>query len=443
MLKIIKVSVLTIAITITISGCTVTKVPVEVTMPGQLKLDGISKVAIIDFNSIPNDPLTGAYCADKNTVKMTQKMIAGNFYKNKFYKVTSLDIESLIKKGHPNTAIINRFDALIYGRVWWQVSPQIKGTYPKVFTTKAWNKVKYKSGEYNGKASYSTTKVTRYTDDVLAMIPYRMWNVNLMLSLTLYRLSSQGQLEKLTEVYSVANQDFIIDNGKFKEKHQTLAFKTHKNIDVIKKLTEDGGFLEKTAKNKDLSGEFKLTQVRKTIPTTLEGKIILNEKLAKSLISKISPSKVVFNIKIDFDDEKLYELLKNRAYFAARRYIFNAALADNDFEAAERFRELEFEKACEVLVQKSDKGISAEDLADASRGMMEDKIELVYALGICEEALGDFEKALYAYRYAFKVEPQKEFALGISRCLLALGMKNRLDEQSRAKLKAQSNTKVR
>ena len=58
--------------------------------------------------------------------------------------------------------------------------------------------------------------------------------------------------------------------------------------------------------------------------------------------------------------------------------------------------------------------------------------EYLYALAVCEEATAQYEQALYTYRYAFKLEPTKENALGISRCLFALGMNDRVQEKAKA-----------
>jgi len=57
--------------------------------------------------------------------------------------------------------------------------------------------------------------------------------------------------------------------------------------------------------------------------------------------------------------------------------------------------------------------------------------EYLYALGICEEATGRADQALYTYRYAFGIEPESHTALGISRCIDTLGNAARVKEQKK------------
>lgn len=432
-----------LAIASVISGCTVTKVPVSVVVPGKMKLHGISKIAVVDFNSLPDDPLTGIFCADKNTVEIAQQMVAGAFFKNRFYKVSDLNVENFIKNQYPNAQLAQRFDAILYGRVWWQVSPEISGTYPKVFTLEKWSNVKYQVPYTEKYPVYKTAKVTDSTNDVLTYLPYRAWNVNLMVSLQLYRLRSNGKLEKMTEIFTAAHQDFILNNGEFSQRARSLSWRKRDQADRLQAISEKKSFFSIEEKKQDVKGEVGVSRSSCTIPTQLQGKMVLNEVLSKRLVSMISPSKKVFNVIIDFDDDKLFELLKNESYYGARRYIINKVLSEGDSSASKHFNNGDFDKACEVMVKKSDPGIDAEDIADANAEFVEDKKSYIYALGICEEAIGNYEKALYTYRYVFNVDPDKRLALGISRCLLALGMRSRLNEQQLAKVQAKRKTKLR
>ena len=114
----------------TMTGCRTASIPVEVTVPGEFNLSGISKIAIVDFNSVPGDPVAGVYAADKDTMSIVQRMIATTFCKGKMYQIANLDIEKEIADKH-TAKLANKFDAVMYGRVWWQVSPEYRNTYPE------------------------------------------------------------------------------------------------------------------------------------------------------------------------------------------------------------------------------------------------------------------------------------------------------------------------
>ena len=62
-----------------ITGCRTATVPVEVTVPGEFNLSGVSKIAMVDFNSLPDDPISGIYSADKETRSIVQKMVSSVF----------------------------------------------------------------------------------------------------------------------------------------------------------------------------------------------------------------------------------------------------------------------------------------------------------------------------------------------------------------------------
>ena len=51
----------------TMTGCRMASIPVAVTVPGEFNLSGVSKIAMVDFNSLPDDPTVGVFSADKET----------------------------------------------------------------------------------------------------------------------------------------------------------------------------------------------------------------------------------------------------------------------------------------------------------------------------------------------------------------------------------------
>ena len=424
-----------------ITGCRTTTVPVEVAVPGEFNLSGVSKIAVVDFNSLPDDPIAGIYSADKETLSIVQRMVASEFCKGKMYQVANLDIEKAISAAHTGAKVGNKFDAVIYGRLWWQISPEYRNTYPKVFTLETWSNVKYDTGEKNPLTKepiYATAHVTRRMEDVLETLYYRAWNANLMLSLTLYRLDKDGQFEKITETFAVASQNFVIDNGAFDTNFVPIGADGSNRASRLKTSTEKkstfGSLFSSEKKAKDVTGKFVAIQNTATIPTELQAKLMLAQQLTETLGKKISPSKITFNIPCDFDDDKLFNLMKDGAFSAAKEYIVFTVRKNVGNAIADKIDPLEdYKEIPKTLVPAKDpEKITDEVVNDAAK----DQRDYIYALAVCEEATGQYEQALYTYRYAFKLKPTKEYALGISRCSFALGMNDRVQEKAKAKKEA-------
>lgn len=417
------------------TGCRTASIPVAVTVPGEFNLSGVSKIALVDFNSMPDDPVTGVYAADKETMSIVQRMVSSTFYKSKMYQVANLDIEKEIAAKH-SPKLANRFDAVLYGRLWWQVSPEYRNTYPKVFTLETWKNVKYDTGAKNPLTKepiYATAHVTQNMKDVLETLYYRAWNANLMLSLTLYRLDKNGKFEKITETYAVASQNFLLDNGKFETVYAPIGANNNDRASRLKASTEKkstfGSLFSNEKKAKDVSGKFVVVQQSATIPTELQAKLMLAGQLSSELGKKLSPSEIIFNIPCNFNDDKLFNLLKDGAFKAAKEYIVFKVRKDLGNGIANKIDPVACYEMPKNLVAKADeKKITDEDVAEGAK----DSKDYLYALGVCEEATGQYEQALYTYRYAFNLIPSKEYALGISRCLFALGMNDRVQEKAKA-----------
>lgn len=418
----------------TMTGCRTASIPVEVTVPGEFNLSGVSKIAIVDFNSVKGDSVAGIYAADKDTMSIVQRMIATTFCKGKMYQIANLDIEKEIADKH-TFKLANKFDAVMYGRVWWQVSPEYRNTYPQKFTLERWRNVEYDTGvkdPITKKPIYATAHVTQNTKDVLETLYYRAWNANLMLSLTLYRLNKDGQIEKITETYAVASQNFIVDNGKFDTKFVQIGADKASRGERLKASTEKksvfGSLFEK--KKKDVSGKFVVVQNNATIPTELQAKLMLAGKLSAQLGNKLTPSKITFNVPCDFEDDKLFNLLKDGAFKATKEYVSFKLNNDLGKKIAE-----------EILGWPTydAKNNLSDDVADA----VEEYKEYLFAMAVSCEALGDYEEALAAYRYVFNIVPEKETALGISRCLFALGMNDRVKEKAKAQKAAGKQSSVK
>ena len=196
-----------------IAGCS-TPIPVTMNVAGEVKLNGVSKIALADFNSLKGDAFTGVMAADKETCALVKRAVASAFYTSPMYKIVDMDIEKNIHDetdAKPN----KRFDAVIYGRLWWQVTPETKGQYPRVYKLNAWDKVAYmqKIGKKNVPA---IAKVKKEERDVLKMLDYRVQNATLMLTLSIYRLEQSGDIVKIVDTYQVSNQGFTLMNGEMK-----------------------------------------------------------------------------------------------------------------------------------------------------------------------------------------------------------------------------------
>ncbi len=422
-----------------LTGCRSTTVPVSVTVPGEFNLSGVSRIAMVNLNTVPSDPLSGVYAADPETRNIVQRMIASAFYKSKVYQVADLDLEKSIVSQHAGARIADRYNAVIYGRLWWQVSPEYRIAYPEKYTLETWSNEQYYAGmnSLTKKPITATAHVTKRMQDVLATKYFRASNANLMLSLTLYRIDNNGQLEKTTETFAVASQSFLIDNGEFSKDFEPIGADGSSRASRLKESTEKKSafksFFTREKKGKDVSGRFVATQNAFTLPSVLQMKLMLAEKLSADLIGRLSPSQIVFNIPCDFDDDKLFNLMQDGAFKAAREYV-NFVIRTNVGNAVAR----KISPLDDAKVYPVPRFINpAEDPKEITDKMVvkaaKRHIEYLYALAVCEEAMGEYDRALESYRYIFNLKPEKEYALGISRCLFALGMNDRVKEKTKAK----------
>lgn len=423
-----------------LTGCRSATIPVSVTVPGEFNLSGISKIAMVNFNTIPSDPLTGVYAADAETRAIVQNMVASAFYKSKMYQVANLDIEKSIASAHSQSKIVDRYNAVIYGRLWWQISPEYRISYPKKFTLETWANVRYSTGQTNPitkKPIYAVAHVTRRMRDVLENMYFRAWNANLMLSLSIYKINHNGLLEKTTETFAVASQNFLVDNGSFSTEFVPIGEDSNTRANRLKADTEKkstfGSLFTSNKIAKDVSGRFVAVQKSTAIPAMLQMKLMLGEKLATNLVNRFTPSQIVFNLSCDFSDDKLFNLMKDGAFKGVREYVNYTIRKNAGNKIAEKIDPLDDPKAYPVPKfinpAKDPEKITDKMVVKAAKN----HIEYLYALAISEEAMGEYDRAVETYRYIFKLDPAKEYAQGISRCLFALGMNDRVNEKARAK----------
>lgn len=340
-----------------ITGCSTPSIPVTMNVAGEIKMTGVSKIALVDFNTLPDDPFTGKVAADKDTVALVQRTVASAFYKTPTYQIANLTQEEAINAAQqsiPN----KRFDAVVYGRIWWQMTPETDGEYLKQFTLESWENVPYKQ-KVLGKEVPMIAKVTTQTKDVLRVLKYRTRSAALMLSLAFYRVDGDGNISKIVDTYQVTEQGFTLMNGEMKVdvadvgmKNDSAVARLQKtgNNEKVKTAYEEmfsepndllagalgvaganaagqaaggalgglaGGFGglgsaiggaaadavkettpkdEKPAKKAkvDVNGKVILSQETVTMPTELQAKLMLAAKLSGDIVAKVAPSEVTF-----------------------------------------------------------------------------------------------------------------------------------------------------
>ena len=444
----IAMSIAAVAMIVLLSGCT-HNIEVTIKTPGEFKLGGISKLAIVKFNSLQDDASVGAYSADEETVRIMQSMVASAFSYGNTYKVTNLENENAISDaaGAGRTALLstmnNRFDAIMYGRVWWQIAPEEQGIYPMLFSAlKEWVNKPY-TIEVLGQRVDQTKAVTTKTRDAVGNLAYRSQKASLMLSLSIYRLDASGMVSKVVETYSVASQSACLDNGVIKNVTNLIGADNAGRTAEMQKANKKTGsvlnfnsILGNDSKKAETDSKFTATKNTRTIPSSLQMKCEMANSLVKELAKKLQPTNVVFEIPNKFSDKKITYLLQDNAFLAGLSYSEFAFLRNlRDGYKADKVQAILDEKA-KIL---DDMNIS-EAYAKSSKlfkKAAEDNHEYIYTSGICEEGLGHFEKALYAYRLAFEVKPEFKSAMGISRCLFAMDMAECVKETNKELRKAE------
>ena len=428
-----------------IAGCATPTMDVMIKVPGELNLPNISKIAVVDFNTLEDSEANGVKAVSPEVLKMAQGSIKSVFYEDPFYTLADLDVEKNIKEVKINAKLAKRLDAIIYGRLWWQESKEYRNTYPKVFNLERWSNVRYQSGkDFQGKPVYSTAHVTTQTKDVLENIPYRGKTYSLMMELNIYSVGKGGELTKLTRFFEVAKVDDIMDNGKMSTSlHVMNKVKEKNKLTAIKGEKEEGGFFSMFSskeEKKDLSGDFKVSKKGETISSDMLAAEKMVNYLGKMFCNKIAPHYEKITIEINDDELKSTELLKNASYHATKRYLVEKVLAKGNKYAIEHFYDIDFNSGAKSLaLAQAKKGhykVYKKDLPDIYEDFFDDNYDIVMNYAVCEEALGQYERALAIYRYLFKNDPDMQYASGISRCLFALDMADKVTEKTRNKREA-------
>lgn len=410
-------------------GCQTAVIPVDIRLPGELNLSGVSKLALVDFNSLSTDGDRGIFAADAETLSVVQGKVASVFAANKTYSLVRLDVEKVILDDYALGRVSpkTRFDGLVYGRVWWEVSPELCDTYPTVMNLTHWDNVKYMGRNLLGQWVPMVARVTTHTEDVLETLSFRSWNANLMLALTVYKLSSDGTVEKLTETYAIASRKFLINNGQVTGIHSSIGLDQESMEDALRAQASSNSrstlVLDSVSSGGGASssaGNFKLLQRTNTFPTELQVKYQLANQLTAELARKLMPTVTRFEIERSFGDVKMYHLLRNHAYAAGISYA-DACLSKNGSDAV--LREMQSLLEIGESGNKSlSMALSEVSVSEEARSYIESNSDYFFGKALCYEASGNFAEALYRYRFLFHFVPTRESANGISRCLFALNM---------------------
>ena len=466
------------------AGCSTPVLRLTMNVPGEVKIPDTSKIAVLDFNSIPGDAFTGTGAADQQTCALVQRAVCAALSRSGAWDVSRLDVEAAVAKFDPAVLPSRRFDAVAVGRVWWQYPPETGGLEPRLFTLETKTRVSYvvpqapassalsgggsSLGSFNSRVSginstlgsldsafdtlfgssdssssstsrsldtssgpkMATIDLTTEKKDVLEKVGHRTREATLMLALSIYRLRADGTITKVTDTFVELDQTFSLENGDYSSK--TAAFGA------------PGANAAPPAAEKQ-EGVTELPATAATIPSDLQAKLMLAARAAEDLGRRIATHKAVRNIPYDFDDLKLLNLLQNRAWNAAEQYALKSIRTALGAEVAEHFAPLEAYPKPDYEVPPSRKGdiedvsvpVEAEAAAAAERLVAKrDALDALFGLAVCQEATGRAEEALYTYRCAFRIEPEEAFAQGIARCHEALGAAARIAEQARSVRKA-------
>ena len=466
------------------AGCSTPALRLTMDVPGEFKIPDASKIAILDFNTLPGDPFTGTGAADPRTCALVQRAVSAALARSGAWDVSRLDVEAAVAVFDPAVLPDRRFDAIACGRVWWQYPPEHDVLEPALFTLETKTKVTYvvpqapapqtssgsSSGSFNSRVSgvnaalgsldsafdklfgpsgssssgqasapvaqkpsepkVETVDLTTEKRDVLEKVGHRTREATLMLALSLYRIRVDGTISKVADTFVELDQSFSLDNGEYAT--QSLAFGA-----------PDAGVSGPAAKAQE--GATVLPARSSTIPSDQLAKLMLAARAAEDLGRRIAPHKAVRTVPYEFSDRKLQNLLQHRAWDAAEQYALRSVRTALGAEVAAKVGPLLAYGKPDYDVPPSPASdvekVSGPDEAEAAAAVdrlveKRDCAEALFALAICQEATGRPEEALFTYRYVFRIAPEAAPAEGIARCHDALGAAARIAEQRRSIRKA-------
>ncbi|WP_305732258.1 hypothetical protein [Trichlorobacter ammonificans] len=460
---------LMLSLMLVMAGCATPTTKIAIKQPGELKLTGVSKIAIAGFNTVDNREM-GRYAASDDMVKLATKAVHDIFYKSPFYSLADPGIEKyILSTSRGGVKVKQKIDAFVYGKLWWEVAPHGEGEYhniiPSKETLESWKYVRYQSGTTkDGKPVYSTARLTTQMKDEPIVIPYRSVNAALIMSISIYRMNTQGKIEKITQLFEISRDEAILKNGKLLLKSELVGKKEARDKAAMLKTKEESAitsFFNTLAGKQEsikVTGDVTVSRNLTTIPSLLNYHINSSEQAMKEFNKKVVPHDEEFELEVKAPDKVTRELILYSAYTANIKYIVEKILTQEISEAmAPIYERLDFRKGvAEALTRKHKLDFERENalkppqdrkpyVAPEPRKIEADaeaylaaRVDYLYNLALSEEALGNFERALQVWRFAFHHYRPTDlsFADGIGRCLLALDMADKLSEANLAKIEA-------
>lgn len=452
-----------------LTGC-VQKAKISMKMPGELNLKGIHKIAVVDFSSVETNGQLGIYKADSNLLELTKNEVVNVFYNEPFYSFSDLKIEKHIKKQDLKSQINDRFDGLLYGKVWWQKTPEYNNIIPSKFNLETYRIKTYLCGRTKkGEPIYCNAHITTNTQEKAYDKHYRTNNATLMMSLTLYKISQDGMISKVTEVFEVAKGVAQIVNGSFGENFTIIA-DTQKLDKVTSLKQQKGGFFDNILKNgfmsktsKEVNTDYKVAHNVATIPTELHLNYKLIQEISQKLQKMISPTTEKFEINIEKGDKKVEKLFDYASYQTVANYIVESVLAQDKAQFYEGFNDLEFYETAKKLIAYNHKQefelknnskepkekqayepLAQEEIDELSKGYIKTNAPMIYNYALANEAVGNYDKSLEIYRFLFNEidNINQDYADGIGRSLLALDMNDKVNEETLNKIKSHRKNKI-
>jgi len=444
-----------------IVSCAPPTTKVSMRVPGELNLKGVSKIAIIGFNTIDESAELGKFAADGSTLALAKGAVEDVFYREPCYSVVDLEVEKYIKRNMRNVKTPEqKFNALLYGKVWWQLGKEHRNILPSKVTLTEWGTEQKRCGEVSGKPIYCPHRYTLKTKEVVVEEKYRAVDATLMVSLSIYSTDLQDRsIKKITQTFEVAKREAIIKKGEFNVASEIVGFTENKDKLATLKAQETPmfGFISKSLglqkEGKKVTGDLTVSEKLLTIPTSLEAKTVMLDSVIGQFNKAVAPHREDIPVLLKTNDRKITELILYSAYNSARKYIVETVLSGGSDKAAQVFyedpspegfveaattamkdrRKAVFEKE---QAQKAEKDRQAYKEPDAKKlqeeveKFLKDNIDYFYSYALAEEAIGNYTRALSIWRFAFGYRPTtQEFADGIGRCMLALDYNSKLKEE--------------
>lgn len=439
-----------------ITGC-VQKTKISMKTPGEINVKGIHKIAIMDFSSVQTNADKGIYAANSSLLKMAKEKVIDTFYNEPYYTFANLEIEDNIKS--KDSAIKDRFDGLLYGKLWWDISKEYKNIIPSKKTLETYTIKTYVCGKTKkGEPVYCDAHLTTSKKDVAFNKPYRAQNATLMMSLSFYKVQKDGKVEKVTETFEVAKATYTIENGTFS--NIDMIIHEAKNLDKLTVLkNQDKGFLSNIFAKKStvVNSDVKTIEKMETIPSDYFMQVKLIDKITSKLQKAIAPTTEDIEINIEKGDTKVEKMFDYSAFNSICSYIVESTLAQNNGEFYQDFYDIDFINGAKKLIafnhqkafnlsnqgkkeeeKKPYEPLTKEEIEDNAQSFLKSNASAIYNYALATEALGNYEKSLEIYRFLFKEFDNKNpnYASGIGRALFALDMSDKVGEKTLNKIKA-------